>query len=335
MVKRSQVVTANAKANAKSTAKPAKAAKAAAPKVVAKPKLAPPKAAVKASTKPVAKGNAPTSAKSLPLGVSGKKGALAPVGKTNAKSVAGKAPVIGKGAGSKAIVPALVGKNGKPMVVPVPSKPSGKMPTEPEVIDLRVSRKGPLELGTHKSVSAMAVSVLQGRGDSSGYLIINGRRVRAISTKNIVLPKKSRGSSVAPAAPPTQSQIEEIRTKMPASELTEYRNRLLLKRKSLISMLTGLEDEALRSPGGNLSNMPVHMADMGSDVYEQEFNLGMVASERELLSEIDAALTRIAQETFGICQMTGKPITKARLDAKPWAKYSIEAERIAEANAQR
>jgi RNA polymerase-binding protein DksA len=96
-------------------------------------------------------------------------------------------------------------------------------------------------------------------------------------------------------------------------------------------MLSGMEDEALRSPGGNLSNMPVHMADMGSDVYEQDFTLGMAENERALLDEIDAALQRIEDKTYGVCQMTGKQITKARLDAKPWAKYSIEAERIAEA----
>ncbi len=305
----------------------AKSAKAPASKAVVKEKTSSAKAPSKAPAK--------SPAKNAPAVAPGKKGAPAPTGKSAAKVVAGKPAVVGKGAAGKAVVPVAVGKNGKPLVVPVPPKPTGKMPTVPEVIDLKVSRKGPLELGTHKSVSAMAVSVLQGRGDSSGYLIINGRRVRAISTKNIVLPKKARGSSSAAVEPPTQSQIEEIRTKMTAAELAEYRDRLLLKRKSLVSMLTGLEDEALRSPGGNLSNMPVHMADMGSDVYEQEFNLGMVANERELLAEIDAALTRIAQKTFGICQMTGKPITKARLDAKPWAKYSIEAERIAESNAQR
>jgi len=91
----------------------------------------------------------------------------------------------------------------------------------------------------------------------------------------------------------------------------------------------------VRSSGGNLSNMPVHMADMGSDVYEQDFTLGMAETERAIITEIDAALQRIEDKTFGICQMTGKPISKARLDAKPWAKYTIEAERIAESSGPR
>ena len=300
-------------------------AKAPAPKVVSK-------VAAKLAAKPVAKSAVVVAKKGAPSA------AVKPTAKgaaVSAKLPAGKTPIAGKGAAAKAVVLVPVGKNGKPIVVPVPYKPTGKMPTEPEVIDLKVSRKGPLELGSHKSVTAMAVAVLQGRGESSGYLIINGRRVRAISTKNIVLPKKPRGSSAAAVVPPTQSQIAEIRTKMLTGELSEYRERLLVKRKSLISTLTGLENEALRHPGGNLANTPINTADGGSDVYEQEFNLGMAESERELVGEIDAALLRISSKTFGVCQMTGKPITKARLDAKPWAKYSIEAERISEANTQR
>ena len=95
-------------------------------------------------------------------------------------------------------------------------------------------------------------------------------------------------------------------------------------------MVSGLETEALRSSGGNLSNMPMHMADVGTDVFEQDFTLGMAAQERELIVQIDAALQRIEDRTYGVCQATGKPIPKARLNAKPWAKYTIEAARALE-----
>jgi RNA polymerase-binding transcription factor DksA len=88
-----------------------------------------------------------------------------------------------------------------------------------------------------------------------------------------------------------------------------------------------METEALRSGGGNLSHMPIHMADIGTDTYDQDFMLGLAATERDQLREIDAALQRIEDRSYGVCQMTGKPIPKARLDAKPWAKYTIEAAR--------
>ena len=181
--------------------------------------------------------------------------------------------------------------------------------------------------------SAAAVAIA--RGSTGEFIIINGRRVRAISTKGITLPKKSKASASEAAVAPSEQQIREIKTKLGKKELDEYRALLHTKRRQLIGMLNGMEDEALRSSGGNLSNMPVHMADMGSDVYEQDFTLGMAETERAIVNEIDAALQRIEDKTFGVCQMTGKPISKARLDAKPWAKYTIEAERIAESSGSR
>jgi RNA polymerase-binding protein DksA len=212
-----------------------------------------------------------------------------------------------------------------------PAKGAGKPKADP-LDPPAVPKKGPIDLAQHKSVAAAAAAVANARGSAASgeFIIINGRRVRAISTKGLTIPKRAKDTATEAAAAPTEQQIASIKTKLSKKELDEYRELLLAKRRQLVGMLSGMEDEALRSPGGNLSNMPVHMADMGSDVYEQDFTLGMAENERALLDEIDAALQRIEDKTYGVCQMTGKQITKARLDAKPWAKYSIEAERIAE-----
>jgi len=156
-----------------------------------------------------------------------------------------------------------------------------------------------------------------------------------ISTKGIPVAKKTKVAALEAPAAPSEQQIASIKTKLSKKDLDDYRALLLAKRRQLVGMLSGMEDEALRSSGGNLSNMPVHMADIGSDVYDQDFTLGMAETERAILMEIDAALQRIEDRTFGVCQMTGKPIAKARLDAKPWAKYTIEAERISEAGGGR
>ena len=101
---------------------------------------------------------------------------------------------------------------------------------------------------------------------------------------------------------------------------------LLKKRAELLKNVFQIEDEALKKshPTGDLSIMPIHMADLGSDNYEQDFALGLMDSERKLLHEIDEALVRIENKTYGICLGTGQPILRARLEAQPWAKYSIE-----------
>ena len=94
-----------------------------------------------------------------------------------------------------------------------------------------------------------------------------------------------------------------------------------------------LTDEALNSKGhgpGEQTSMPIHMADLGSDNWEQEFTLGLIANERALVREIDEALARIANKIYGICLATHKRISKARLRAKPWAKYCIEHARALE-----
>ncbi|HOW71427.1 MAG TPA: TraR/DksA C4-type zinc finger protein [Phycisphaerae bacterium] len=117
-------------------------------------------------------------------------------------------------------------------------------------------------------------------------------------------------------------------TYLTPAELEGFREMLLQKRHELIGDVANLEDGAIRSGGGQstsgLSSMPIHMADIGSDTWEQELTLGLIENERGLLREIDEALERIKDRTYGMCLATGKPITKARLRAKPWAKYCIE-----------
>lgn len=186
-----------------------------------------------------------------------------------------------------------------------------------------------------RAVSLGAQSVAQAasaaKADAEGYVIINGRRVRMISTKGQTTTRKNR------TAPPPETETQEaetenkpIKTYLNAKELRYYRDLLLVKRAELVGDLSAMEAAALEARAGNISNLPIHMADIGTDTYDQDFMLGLAQSEHQRLVEIDDALRRISNKTYGICQMTGKPIPKARLNAKPWAKYTIEAARALE-----
>ena len=198
-----------------------------------------------------------------------------------------------------------------------PSKPVGS----------NDSVKGQLG-GKGKRTRTVAEAASNFSADSKGYVFINGRRVRMISTKGQLPAKKPRNNGSSPEGQAADAiPIKSIKTKLSRKELTHYRDLLVLKRRELVGDLHAMENEALRSGGGNLSHMPIHMADIGTDTYDQDFMLGLAATERDQLREIDSALQRIEDRTYGVCQMTGKPIPKARLDAKPWAKYSIEAAR--------
>lgn len=114
------------------------------------------------------------------------------------------------------------------------------------------------------------------------------------------------------------------RSRLTTRELRDFRELLLAKRRQLLGDMETMENEALRTETSNLSHLPVHMADMGTDNYEQEFTLSLVDRERKLVDEIDRALVKIDKKTFGICEGTGQMITKERLEAQPWARFSIE-----------
>ena len=178
-----------------------------------------------------------------------------------------------------------------------------------------------------RSVAAVAAAT---EPDAAGYVVINGRRVRMISTKGFS-PTKKKSSSPASSAQPVPSKAPPKRkTKMVKKELDFYRDLLLSERARLLGLVNGMEDEALRSKGGNLSNMPIHMADVGTDTFDQDLALGMAETERKLLNEINSALKRVQEKSYGVCEMTGKQIPKARLNAKPWARFTIDAARKVE-----
>lgn len=133
--------------------------------------------------------------------------------------------------------------------------------------------------------------------------------------------------SVASRATKVVEVEKERKSHLTAEELAEFRQVLLDKRRELVDDMVNLEDEARRTgtEGGSASSaMPIHMADLGSDTWEQEFTLNLIEKERTIVREIDEALDRIEKKTYGTCLATGKTISKARLRVKPWAKYCIE-----------
>ncbi len=124
----------------------------------------------------------------------------------------------------------------------------------------------------------------------------------------------------------TDAKLKRVKTGLTRKDLEHFRELLMEKRSEILGDVDSLKNS--NSGGaGNLSNMPLHMADVGSDNYEQEFTLGLVEWERRLLNEIDNAIERIMKGTYGVCIQSGVPIPRERLEIKPWAKYSIEVVR--------
>jgi RNA polymerase-binding transcription factor DksA len=111
---------------------------------------------------------------------------------------------------------------------------------------------------------------------------------------------------------------------------------LLDLRKHLTEGIERHSEETLKrsvkDDAGDLSAYGQHMADAGTDTFDRDFALSLVSNEQEALSEIDAAIKRIYDGTYGICEITGKPISKERLLAVPFTRHSAEAQKQIERN---
>jgi RNA polymerase-binding protein DksA len=113
-------------------------------------------------------------------------------------------------------------------------------------------------------------------------------------------------------------------------ELETFKKLLLVKRIEILSTVMSMEDETLRKLRTDLSNMPIHLADIGSENFEVENAIDLMDSEKRILSEIEDALERIEDKTYGICQNDDVRIPKARLEAIPWARYCIACANLRE-----
>ena len=116
---------------------------------------------------------------------------------------------------------------------------------------------------------------------------------------------------------------KEPQKKLTPGELRRFITMLLQKRKELLRDVTCMEIETLLEGGSDLSHTPIHMADLGTDSYEQDFALGLMESDRKLIAEIDDALDRIENGKYGICEENGELICKERLRAIPWTRCCL------------
>ena len=137
------------------------------------------------------------------------------------------------------------------------------------------------------------------------------------AAKGKVLGSATSASILGTIASPARNGQAKIKP-----EWAKYYKILLDLREQLIRQMNGLAKESAQElPGYSL-----HMADSGTDNFDRDFALSLLSSDQDAVYEIDEALKRIERNTYGICELTGKPIPKARLDAIPWARFTVEAQ---------
>lgn len=106
------------------------------------------------------------------------------------------------------------------------------------------------------------------------------------------------------------------------AEWAKFYERLIELRNQLLNQMNGLAKESAQEMAG----YSLHMADSGTDNFDRDFALSLLSSDQDAIYEIEEALKRIEKNTYGICELTGKPIPKTRLEAIPWARFTVQAQ---------
>ncbi|MFO1460110.1 MAG: TraR/DksA family transcriptional regulator [Verrucomicrobiota bacterium] len=105
-------------------------------------------------------------------------------------------------------------------------------------------------------------------------------------------------------------------------EWQKYYQNLLELHSRLRDQMSGLAKESQ----SEMESYSLHMGDSGTDNFDRDFALSLLSSDQDALYEIEEALKRIEKSTYGVCELTGKSIPRARLDAIPWARFTVEAQ---------
>jgi len=248
--------------------------------------------------------------------------------KTSTKKKSGSKKTTKK-AGAKKKAPAKKKSSAK--------KPSAKQPSSKKK---PASKKTSANKTSSKKSASKKTSSKKGNSKAPTGAQKNGESPRIVREIGSLTDARAAASRLAAAAglptlklrslPGEEAYKEEPRLKkspLTKRELDKFRKILLLKRAQVAGDVTDMELEALGGGKDTLSSLPQHMADQGSDAYDQSLSLGLAASQRELLREIDEALERIENRTYGICEALGTAINKDRLEATPWSRYSVEGAR--------
>lgn len=150
---------------------------------------------------------------------------------------------------------------------------------------------------------------------------------KIVKTNTVNQPSKSGPRNTATSAAILgQASARDRRGPEPSTvikpEWQGYYQILLDLRERLISQMNGLAKESSQE----MDSYSLHMADAGTDNFDRDFALSLLSSDQDAVYEIEEALKRIEKATYGICELTAKPIPRARLEAIPWTRFTVEAQ---------
>lgn len=121
-----------------------------------------------------------------------------------------------------------------------------------------------------------------------------------------------------------------MKNKLNKKDLTEYKKLITKRKNEIMDAIERISEDTLKKSqkdaSGDISGYTFHMADVATDNYDREFSLGLASNDRQSLYELDDALKRIEEGTFGVCEECKTVLTKARLKALPYARLCLNCQ---------
>jgi RNA polymerase-binding transcription factor DksA len=236
-------------------------------------------------------------------------------------------------------------KGAAPVPVAAPKRPAVEKPSKKSALrDSILARKAAMKpiAFSLDEVRAIAKTV-SAKAESNAKLTKVAAKpsaaLQAAALEKPIKPNHVKAASLADILgfnPKRAKAVEAIEARDVPEKFKRFHKLLMDMRKSLTEGIERHSEETLKrsvkEDAGDLSAYGQHMADAGTDTFDRDFALSLVSSEQEALSEIDAAIKRIRDGTYGVCEITAKPISKERLLAVPFTRYSAEAQKQIERN---
>ncbi len=125
-----------------------------------------------------------------------------------------------------------------------------------------------------------------------------------------------------------------MRNKFNKKELSGFKKMILKRKEEVLEEIKHISDDTLKKTqkdaSGDISGYTYHMADVATDTYDREFSLSLASSDRKVLYELDDAIKKIEEGTFGVCEECKSLITKIRLKALPFARLCVKCQKAKE-----
>ena len=136
---------------------------------------------------------------------------------------------------------------------------------------------------------------------------------------------RKRGGGNNNSSAEVQGSAPPVKSTHTAAFMKKQHTRLIELRDAMLDSMIGVARDNLRSraEGNEASAFGMHQADAGSDSYDRDFALNLLSQEQDALYEIDEALKRIEDGTYGMCEISGEKIPQARLEAMPFARCTV------------